>query len=109
VVVLTHAVPQSVRPAPVGHWHRPPKHAAPVSHALPHPPQLDASFITSTQLPEQSIVPRMQFTTHRPPEHARPVAHALPHAPQFSGSSASEVHTPLHSASAPPPPGPAVA
>jgi hypothetical protein len=62
-----------------------------VAHAIPHEPQLAASFVVSTQdAPQLVFMP--QLAEHTPERQTVPAGHATPHAPQFLGSELSSTH-----------------
>jgi hypothetical protein len=66
-------------------------------HACPHPPQLAALFVVSTQLPPQAVSPP-QLELHVPFEHDSVTAQTAPHFPQLPGSVEVSTQAPLHSA-----------
>jgi hypothetical protein len=80
----THAEPQVDVPAE--HWQFEVKptwtQSAPLGQALPHAPQLFASF--ATQVPPQVSCPALQ--PQFPPWQVDPAPQSLPHDPQFCGS-----------------------
>jgi hypothetical protein len=64
-------VPQLPHGSELGpeHVHFPALHV-PLAHFLPHPPQLFASLVVSTQAPEHAVYPLLQATPHLPLAHA---------------------------------------
>ena len=75
--------------------HMPIKQRSEAEQALPHPPQLARSLVTSTQLLPHNLKPLGQSFAQVPLPQTRPVGHTLLHAPQLFGSLVVSVHWPL--------------
>lgn len=69
--------------------------AVPDEHALPQPPQFDASLDVSTHDFPHSVSPTAHAAWHDPLEHVRPAVQTWPHEPQFSPSLPVLVQLPL--------------
>ncbi len=82
VAVLTHVVPQRVRP--VGHAQRPAVQVVPAGQRVPQAPQLFESVAVFTQVVPQVTLPAGQV--HAPAVHTCEGPHVTPHAPQLLAS-----------------------
>jgi hypothetical protein len=94
-ILLVAVSVQAENGAPHVAAHAPAVHAAPLSHALPQPPQFAVSVIVSTHVPLHSIPP-VPAHEHVPCEQAWSAAQVVPHAPQFSTSELVSTHTSPH-------------
>lgn len=74
----------------------PATHACPEGHALPQPPQCEASVAVSTQVPLHLVCPVGHGLVHVPPSQVCPVAHAFPQLPQFLASTLVSTHSVPH-------------
>jgi hypothetical protein len=90
VCSFTHVPPQLV--CPVGHWHIPATHIAPIAQTLPHVPQLVRSVCRLMQSPPHMLEPVGH--EHTPDAHVPAPPHMRPHAPQLFTSVATFTHWP---------------
>jgi len=65
---------------------------APAPQLTPHEPQLAGSFLSSTQVFPQRVVPPAQSRAQAPLAHTSFGSHRTPQAPQFAGSCRTSTH-----------------
>jgi len=93
--VSTHELLQFVSPVAHPAAHAPWLHTPRVLvHVVPHAPQFFGSFVRSTHVPLQLVVPGGQ--PHVPKLHRSAAPHAFSHAPQWSSSLAGSTHDAPH-------------